>query len=482
MVIMAKGASGILAPIILPEVSKEFTEEGIRLLKGRKYRSAAECFCKAIAADPQSARAFAGMGGIYQVRHDFERAIHWYQLSLDIDKTHTETRVNYARALLLLARLDEALVQAQVAFSLETSALTLQMLADAYNARGESDRGLQHLNALIRHESNSNVLNGLVELGFIHLQRGEFSAGWELYEFRVSHLPQSHPLLQLPRWRGEPLHGKSITVYSEQGLGDIIQFSRFVEDVANLGGKVTFVVPLPLRLLFRTLRGAHRVVSYSQVNEVDYAVRLLSLPHVLKLHSDTQFRGAPYLTFERPEAALSSYAAPQPSAFNIGIAWTGNSMLHSNLRRSIPLKLLAPLGSLPGVFMRSLIKEPVALQELEYTASYGFSVAHDPVDIADLTTCAAIEDMDLILSVDTSIAHLAGALGKPVWLMVPYGAEWRWQLDRSDSPWYSTMRIFRQTRLGDWEGVIEQVRTALQQKMLEPNIRSTREAGQDATC
>jgi tetratricopeptide (TPR) repeat protein len=309
-------------------------------------------------------------------------------------------------------------------------------------------------------------------LAFLHLTLGEFAAGWPLYEARFDVPALGNPArhFSAPRWNGsEPLAGKTLLVHAEQGLGDVIQFCRYLPLLAAQGVAVVFEVMPSLKPLLRTLPGAIRLVGRGEsLPPVDYYCPLVSLPLALNTRLETIPAQVPYLTAEPERIAHWRPRLRALPGLRVGIAWQGNLAVEKLIwarGRSIPLAVLEPLAQLPGVRLVSLQKGPGAeqLREVPFAERIvDLSAELDRGPDAFLDTAAVMAGLDLIISSDTAVAHLAGALGRPVWVALAASPEWRWGLERSDSPWYPTMRLFRQTADRDWTVVVAAIVEALQ--------------------
>ena len=283
---------------------------------------------------------------------------------------------------------------------------------------------------------------------------------WELYDSRLRLHAASRPLAARPRWQGEDIAGKTVLLHSEQGFGDTIQFLRYAPMVAARGARVIVVVQPEL---FRLLRGFPGVDAVLPANgplpDHDVFCPLLSLPRAFGTTLETIPCGGPYITAD-PDL-VRQWEPPAAPGQKIGIVWTGSAVFVHNAARSIPTDALAPLADLPGVTFHSLQKpsQPAgALPVMDRMA--------DASDFAD--TAAIIAGLDLVISVDSAVAHLAAAMGKEVWLLSRFVGCWRWLRNREDSPWYPTMRIFGQSAPGDWAGVIARVGEALAQRTGAP--------------
>ena len=296
----------------------------------------------------------------------------------------------------------------------------------------------------------------------IRLSLGEFAAGWPGYETRwrvpgaeAPHLPDI-----FPPWRGEPLAGKRIVVVQEQGLGDVLQFARFLPVLARQGAEVWF---LAHRRLFRVLAPlADRVRFVDALPEgvaFDFQCPLLSLPAGLKLRESDLGAGVPYLCAE-PERAALWRSRIGADGFRMGVVWQGNPAAAVDPGRSIPLAAFAPLAALPGVRVISLQKTHGLDQIVALPKSFPLETLPAPFDEdgdAFVDTAAILEGLDLVVTSDTSLAHLAGAMGRPVWLALQQIPHWRWMWGREDSPWYPTMRLFRQRTRGDWSELFDRM-------------------------
>ncbi|MBN3849845.1 tetratricopeptide repeat protein [Paraburkholderia sp. Ac-20342] len=313
------------------------------------------------------------------------------------------------------------------------------------------------------------------------LQMGRFEAGWRAYEWRWERrrIQAGKREFAQPLWLGDfPLDGKTILLHAEQGLGDTLQFCRYASSVARLGAKVVLEVPAPLLRLLSTLDGVDQLIEAGQpLPPFDCHCPLLSLPLALRTDETSIPSATPYLFADA--AAVSAWreridagadAAEQPETqlkhLKVGLVWAGENRAHVaelrkiDARRSLAFERFAPLLDVPNVRFFS-VQKGVAAQQLAESALRDRVADYTGLlhDFAD--TAALVANLDLVISVDTSTAHLAGALGRPVWILNRFDTCWRWLLERSDTPWYPHARLFRQPALGDWDSVIDAVREAL---------------------
>ncbi|WP_281663486.1 tetratricopeptide repeat-containing glycosyltransferase family protein [Paraburkholderia fungorum] len=349
--------------------------------------------------------------------------------------------------------------------------------ADAWNNLGLTQVDLnEHAQALHSYERALAVNPAAAETHWNRslclLQLGQLEAGWAEYEWRWerSRIKASRRTFAQPLWLGNfSIDGKTILLHAEQGLGDTLQFCRYAKTVSKLGAKVVLEVPRELMRLMSTLDGVNQLIEAGHaLPPFDCHCPLLSLPLACKTDLASIPSKTPYL-FADPQASREWHeriAAPAQKCLNVGLVWAGGNRPHvaelrkNDARRSITFERLAPILDVPNVRFFSLQKGPAARQ-LQHDDSHldVIDYTEELDDFAD--TAALVANLDLVISVDTSTAHLAGALDKPVWILNRFDTCWRWMLERTDTPWYAQAKLFRQPALGDWDSVIRNVRDAL---------------------
>ena len=422
---------------LLPRDADAHIQHGLALLNTERNTEAVESFDRAVALRPNVPEVLNNRGVALTLTGQLSQALDSFASSAAIGGATAENLTNTGIVLKLLGRYREA----ATAFG---RALTC----------------------------NPDDPSARFALAFLHLTLGEFAAGWPLYEARFDVPALGNPArhFSAPRWNGsEPLEGKTLLVHAEQGLGDVIQFCRYLPLLAAHGVPVVFEVMPSLKPLLRTLRGAIHLVGRGEpLPPVDYYCPLLSLPLALNTRLDTIPARVPYLAAEPERIAHWTQRLRALPGLRVGIAWQGNPVVEKLVwarGRSIPLAALGPLAQLPGVCLVSLQKGPglEQLRDVPFRERIvDLSSELDRGPDAFLDTAAVMADLDLVISSDTSVAHLAGALGRPVWVVLAASPEWRWGLERSDSPWYPTMRLFRQTADRDWTVVVAAIVEALQ--------------------
>jgi tetratricopeptide (TPR) repeat protein len=296
------------------------------------------------------------------------------------------------------------------------------------------------------------------------LVMGNFSRGWDEYEWRLKtpELAGEGKRFARPLWNGEDLRGKTILLHAEQGFGDAIQFIRYAPLLASLGGQILFECKPALKRLFKEVKGIHEIIlSGDPLPQYDFHCPLLSLPSRFRTAEVEIPVAAPYLSPD--EGLVEDWRRRMPntgSALKVGLMWAGSPGNKNDLNRSISLSQLDLLGTIENVVFYNLQKGSGVAQANNPLANLHFiGLTEDIGDFA--STAALIANLDLVICVDTSVAHLAGAIGKPAWVLLPFAADWRWLLEREDSPWYPSLRLFRQCSIGDWEEVVARVRDAL---------------------
>jgi len=397
-------------------------------------------------------------------------AVESFDRALAIRPNVSQVLTNRGVALTALGRLSEALETFIDASVREGSADTHTNLGIVLKSLGRHRESAESFGRAL--DMKPRDPSAKFALAFLYLTLGKFNLGWPLYEarFDVPALRNPPRHFDAPRWTGtEPLAGKTLLVYAEQGLGDVIQFCRYLPMLESRGATVVFEVMPNLMALLRTLPGSIRMIPRGDpLPPVDYTIALLSLPLAFQTQLQSIPAGTPYLAAEPERATQWSRRLQALPGLKIGIAWQGNLAVEKLIwarGRSMPLAAMEPLARVPGVSLVALQKGP----GLDQLRDVGFAerivelgADFDSGPDAFLDTAAVMAGLDLVITTDTSIAHLAGALGRPVWTALALSPEWRWLLGRDDSPWYPGMRLFRQTTDGDWSTVVAAMAQELQ--------------------
>jgi tetratricopeptide (TPR) repeat protein len=409
---------------------------------------------EALSMEPENAQtrlnlalALNNYGNVLRERGAVDEALSALREAQSLRPDLAQVRNNLASALRDNYQLDEAILEYRQAIALDPR------YAQAWNNLGVALREkLQIQEAIDAHRRAIAIQPSYADahfaLGWALLLTGNFVEGWKEYEWR---LRQKNASLLERTWDGAELNGKTILLHAEQGFGDTIQYARFIPRVAQGGGKIILACQSELVRLLKNLPGVDRVVSNAEaLPPFDVRCPLMSLPLVFATEASTILANIPYLTPDADDVARWSKRLKPGQRLRVGVSWSGRPTHPDDRNRSIPLHDFRPLFQHSEIEIHSL--QPSAGQGADMgLIEYGDALK----DFAD--TAALIGNLDLIISVDTAVAHLAGAMGKPVWLLLPYSPDWRWMLNHSDSPWYPTMRLFRQSRLRDWVSVVNQV-------------------------
>ena len=431
---------------------------------------------EAVKLEPDFAEAYNNLGLALKDLGDHSAAEAAFNKAVSIAPDLGAAHVNMSNTLLKQGRMAAALS------CLEKAAEATPEFPAVWNNLGDiytRQRRFDEAEAAFRKALaiDANCIEADCNLGLLLLLRGEFKEGWRRYEKRWERPKErgARPQFSVPEWAGESLNGKSLLIYLEQGLGDNIQFVRYLAVLRERYPDARFYYSC-YRALFRLFAPylAHLGVEVlpqklavgMHLPSADYQVGLLSLPHCLETTLETIPASVPYLQVNAALSAewhnrlLQLAGANALNGKKIGIVWSGGEIYASQQLRSMQLQQLKPLFELPGITWISLQKGAPSAQIIEQNLTQKILDPMSEVeDLAD--TAAIIANLDLVISVDTAVLHLAGALNKPVWLLDRFSNDWRWLQEREDSPWYPSLRIFRQAEYGDWRSVVAGVEQAL---------------------
>jgi tetratricopeptide (TPR) repeat protein len=482
-----------------PDLLEVHCSRGIVLHALKRFDEALAAYDRALALRPDYANAHNNRGVILHAMKRFDEALADYGRALELNPRYADAFLNHSATLCELRRFDEALESCDRALALCPGS------AEVHYNRGNALKGLQRVNDAVASyeralELRPNYLEALNNRGvtlhqlrrfneelaqydrvyalrpdfsdahynesLCRLLTGDFKRGWQKHEWRwqTAHMESDRRNFEQPLWLGShDIAGKTILLHAEQGFGDTIQFCRYAPLVAAHGARVILEVQEPLRELTSTLAAAVEVVSRGHaLPDFDVHCPLLSLPLAFSTELAFPPSATPYL-YADPEAVTDwRRRLGSSDRRRIGLAWSGRPTHTNDHNRSIPLKSMLPLLNGIDASFVSLQRDTRAadtdlLRERNEILHFG----NDLKTFAD--TAALIANLDLIIAVDTSVAHLAGALAKPVWVLLPYVPDWRWLLDRDDTPWYPTARLFRQDQTRQWEPVMTQVHSRLRE-------------------
>lgn len=441
---------------------QQLFSEGVALLQAGNAAEALARFQAACSIDPHNATLNLYSGAALHTLGRFEEAVASYQHALTSAPDMGQIHNNLGNSLMALQRFPEAVDCFSRALALlPLSPVPLAARATALLAIGKVTEGEADCRKALQLDPSFAAAHWNLALHL--LLQGRYREGWHEYEWRWLRpdftSPRRH--MDIPLWDGCDLNGGTILLHAEQGFGDAIQFARYAPMVAQRGGTVMIECHPQLVRVMQTLEGVQSVIPFEAgLPAVSCHAPLLSLPRIFgtTLHSIPSQHSYLSVLAEQRKKWSTVMPTKNPSAIHIGLVWAGKS--YPDPLRSSTLEAFAPLAAISNAMFYSLQVGP------------GSDQANSPPDgmtLIDLTdrlhdfsdTAALIEQLDLVISIDTAVAHLAAALGKPVFLMLPFAPDWRWLLGRSDSPWYPTMQIFRQKQPGNWEEVLLRVQDAL---------------------
>jgi tetratricopeptide (TPR) repeat protein len=491
---------------VLKSEPKQFDAQhllGLIAHRQQDYDRAVKCFTQAIALQPLNATPYYNLGLTLQERKEYATALRLYQMALELQPANVKILNNQGIVLKELKRYEQALSSYAQAITLDpryarsyvNRAGTWLRLGNVDAALADCDRAIQlqadHVEAwfnrafvLAEGGRHADAITGYqyvltldphhamaqFALSLCYLITGNLLHGWQQYEWRWQDqsLGIKKPTLPQPEWDGHcSLLGKKILVYFEQGLGDTLQFCRFVQPLKQQGAEVILLVQPVLQDLVQSLDPGMQVVSGGQLPEVDYLAPLLSLPLLLGIGLAELPTASGYLHASAERLQHWQQRLGPQLKLRIGLAWRGNSVHKNDHNRS--LSLAALLQALPEQFDYVCLQKDLDADERQRLQSRpDIRVFSDELTTFS-DTAALCQQLDLVISVDTSVAHLAGALGKPLWVLLPFNPDWRWLLERTDSPWYPDATLLRQPEYGDWSSLLDTLPQRLSAWLQDPH-------------
>jgi tetratricopeptide (TPR) repeat protein len=444
-----------------PDSVETLSNYGLVLQSLQRYDEALATYDRAVGLKPDFAEAFFNRGNALKGLKRIDDALASYDRAIALKPDFAEAFFNQGNALKELKRIDDALASYDRAIALKPD------FTEAFINRGTALTELKRIDEALACYDKAVALEpegayGIINRGICRLLLGRYLEGWADYELRWGTERFHGVPPAFANWHGEDLKGRRLLVFSEQGLGDTIQFSRYLPLLARRGCRVTFLTDTRLLGLLRSLANEIEICdACTSERTFDFQCALMSLPHRFGTDLTSIPSAVPYL---RAEGDRIDHWRTQigEHGFKIGIIWQGSPSHHQE--RSVLLGVFFPLAKIPGVRLISLQRQQ-GIQQLAYvpanvkieTLGAAFVDSHD----AFADTAAVISNLDLVITIDTSIAHLSAALGKLTWITLSYIADWRWLLDREDSPWYPTVRLFRQKRPNDWASAFSSIESEL---------------------
>lgn len=428
-----------------------------------KVKEAIKHYRKAVLHKPDYPEGHNNLGVMLQVQEEFEEAIDHYLKAIELMPTYAAAYNNLG-----VARLEQGDFEGAMAAHQKSIDLSPQY-SEAYNNLGKALQDSGRLEESVEYyrkslEFNPTDAHTHNNLGLALLALGNYEEGWPEYEWRLRRKQYNAPTFEKPEWQGEPIEGKTLFLWNEQGLGDSIQSIRLITLLKSYQCRLIVSCQETLSRLFQNIPGIDDLLLDRDVPE-DYDVQLslMSLPGLLKIRPETIPTKVPYLSLgEQPLPYLPEHPASQTDFLKVGVVWGSRSISATSRHRSCALELFSALFDLSEVAFYSL-QMPLKEEEAEQLAAFP-QVIDATRTIEDFyDTAAMVQQLDLVISADTSVAHLAGALGKPVWVMISCASDWRWRRTGETCIWYPTARLFRQAVLSEWKDVIQYMKSELKQ-------------------
>jgi tetratricopeptide (TPR) repeat protein len=443
-----------IALAVNPNDANVLSDYGTALAMSGEARQALAAYDRALASDSRHAGACLNRANVLISLKRYADALEALDTAAALDPSNPQVPNSRGLALSKLGRFDEALVSYALALARGPD------YADALLNRGNTlltmrrdDEALASYQAVLRLRPSD--VEARYGVGFVRLRSGDLAAGFRDYESRWhrSELAPFRRDLGRPIWLGEgPVNGKTVLLHAEQGLGDTIQFARYAQLVAERGARIVLEIQTELKPLFEGMAETTVIGRGDRLPPFDLHCPLLSLPLACGTTLATVPAGIPYLKAAPVLVESWRNRLAGPDHLKVGIVWSGNPKHRNDQNRSIELRRFADILTTPGVAFYTL-NPSIDPGDVEFLTNHT-QVAHIAGQFRDFSdTAAVIAQLDLVISVDTAVAHLTGAMGKEVWLMLPYEPDWRWMTDRDDSPWYTTAKLFRQPRIGAWDAV-----------------------------
>jgi Flp pilus assembly protein TadD len=452
------------AILLQPDFPEAYNNLGLVLQDDNRLDEAEASLRQAIKLRPYYSEAYNNLGLVLTGSNHLDEAEICLRHAIELQSYYFEAHNNLGLVLKKNNRFTEAEACFRHAIELKAD------YAEAYHNLGlvltdtnRLEEAKASLNCAIELRPNYTEANFL--LGFIYLLQGNYAKGWEKFELRGKLLGCYQP--PIPCWQGEDLTSRSIVLNYEQGFGDTIQFIRYVREVAALAAKTVVLVQKPLERLLADSQEKFTVITDDNISwqDFDFACPLPSLPYRFNTCAETIPNIVPYIHASHGMASKwqkKINKADGGCIYRIGVVWAGNAKHINDKNRSIPLDVFNTLFDVDNISWVSLQvgKDPKRLMMDEKV----LDLSQDLADFSE--TAGVIENLDLVISVDSAVAHLAGAMGKKMWLLVPFAADWRWKAEGEDTPWYPTMQLFRQSKFGDWQEVLDKIKVAIQQELL----------------
>lgn len=455
---------------LLPTSAEAFCNLGDALSRHDDPAGAEAALRESVRLKPELAEAWLNLGTVLEARRKYEEAVDAFRRSITLRPTFVEALTGLGNSLTKLDRMDEAIASHEQALAVNPRHVgTFINLGETRKRRQEFARAAECFEQALAIDPQCPEAHH--QRADLWLLLGDWQRGWDEYEWRWKNKLFRRPNYAQPPWDGGPLNGRTLFVGAEQGLGDMLQFARYAEPLRSRGGRIIWQCRKPLRTLLAGCPGIYQLVNEGEPPPpFDVWTSLMSLPRLFGTTVEHVPGRVPYLFADdrlvaRWRAELERLDEPgSPRRRNVGIVWQGNPQYLHDHQRSVPLRHFGQLAAVPGVRLIGLQKNHGREQLAECAGQFPVVDLAERLDVESAPFCdtaAVLANLDLVVTSDTALAHLAGAMGVRVWLATSAVPDWRWLLDRDDSPWYPTMRLFRQRRPGDWADVFARMASEL---------------------
>lgn len=447
---------------INPRNPHVYTNLGEAMMRLGRPDEAINCFRQSLSVGPALYETWNNMGNALGSLGRLDEAIDAYRNAIALRPNLPEAHSNLGDALRRVGKFLEAKATLERALAIAPNLVpALNNLGTCLRSLGRYDEAIAAYRHALTAAPEFATLH--YNLGVTLLLKGDFAEGFAHYEQRwaVPELRLAYHRLIEPVWGGEPLADRTLLLHAEQGLGDTIQMVRYIPLLADRGGRIVLQVPVELHRLLKDLRGVDRIIGMDdRPSDVDVHCPLMSIPLLTKTTLATLPHEFPYLQADSEQTnRWRDKIGADVKQLKVGLVWAGRHEHPHDRERSISLGALAPLMNVANVRFISL-----QTGEAATVVSAFPSIDDGSIDLKDFSdTAGLIQNLDLLISVDTAAAHLAGAMNKPAWVLIPFSPDWRWMIDRTDSPWYPSLKLFRQSSPGDWNSPIARMTQTLQE-------------------
>lgn len=435
-------------------------KKAVNLHLAKKFSEAEELYKKILKNNPNNLAVLNNLSSIYNYKKKHDQAKNLLEKVLKQKPDYIEALNNYGNALKGLNSFEEALIVYKKTLKIKPDFIdAINNMGNCLTSIGRLDEAMECFKKAL--SVNPNHVNSKWNLGLLQLLVGDFENGWLNYECRkkMNIVNNNYIKSHNKEWDGQAsLKNKKIYIYKEQGLGDYIQFSRYLLSLKKLGAHIILDTPYSLKKLIKSLEINFDFIDELKDQTFDFYLSIMSLPFVFKTNLKTIPKQIPYLFADKNKDILWNKKIKNDNK-KIGLCWSGNSKNLNLLNRNIPLKKLIPILELPYLFHSLQIE--IEENEKKIINQYKNFFDHRNEIIGFDNTAALINNLDLVITIDTAIAHLAGALGKKVWILLPHIPDFRWLLKNDQSPWYASAQLFRQSKLNNWDDVVTIVKKNL---------------------